>query len=249
MTSWNSDDTPDPYPRQQPPYGQGEQPPPYGQGQQPPYGQGQQPYGPGGQPPYGQQPPPPGYGQYPQAPPPPYSPPPSYGQYPPSGGYAGGPMPPPGPYGAPYGPLSGLPGLPAGMGQRLGGLIIDWLIVGIPSALIGLAFGAYNQSTTNNYQYGSTWGVDLIGLVIGMLYSAYFVGLRTQTLGHRAVGIRVVHPSTGGPIGAGRGALRWLVMAVTGAICTLGYWSPFFDGPRRRGWHDKASNSIAIRAR
>ena len=37
-------------------------------------------------------------------------------------------------------------------------------------------------------------------------------------------------------------------MSITGAICTLGYWSPFFDKERRRGWHDKASNAMAIKA-
>jgi hypothetical protein len=50
------------------------------------------------------------------------------------------------------------------------------------------------------------------------------------------------------PIGFGRALLRWLVLTVTGALCTLGYWSPFFDD-NRRGWHDKASRAIAINSR
>ena len=90
---------------------------------------------------------------------------------------------------------------------------------------------------------------DFFALILGIAYSAYFVGTKTQTLGHRAVGIRVVDANTGGPIGPGRGALRWLVMSVTGAICTIGYWSPFFDSQRRQGWHDKASNAVAIPAK
>lgn len=36
---------------------------------------------------------------------------------------------------------------------------------------------------------------------------------------------------------------------LSGAICMLGYWSPFFDGEHRRRWHDKASNAIAITVR
>ena len=84
---------------------------------------------------------------------------------------------------------------------------------------------------------------------IGVAYSAYFVGMHGQTLGHRAAGIRVVDVNTGGLIGPGRGALRYFVLSVTGAICTLGYWSPFFDSQRRQGWHDKATNSVVIPAR
>jgi uncharacterized RDD family membrane protein YckC len=166
-------------------------------------------------------------------------------------------MPPPtGAYG--YGPPAPVPGgRLAGMGARLGGLIIDWIIVGVPAALLGLAFGAYDKTTTcdafgechSSVHFGSTLSVDLIGLVLGMAYSAYLVGMTGQTVGHRAVGIRIVDANTGALIGPGRGALRWLVMSVTGAICTLGYWSPFFDSRRRQGWHDKATNAVAIPSR
>jgi uncharacterized RDD family membrane protein YckC len=126
--------------------------------------------------------------------------------------------------------------------------------------IIGVATGAFDSSnsktcdvngtcTTSFHISGGSLLLDFLALVLGIAYSAYFVGMKTQTLGHRAVGIRVVDANTGGAIGAGRGALRWLVMAVTGAICTLGYWSPFFDSQRRQGWHDKASNALAIPTR
>jgi uncharacterized RDD family membrane protein YckC len=73
--------------------------------------------------------------------------------------------------------------------------------------------------------------------------------MRGQTLGHRAAGIRVVDLATGALIGPGRAAVRWLVLGVTGAVCTLGYWSPFFDSERRQGWHDKASRSVVVPSR
>jgi hypothetical protein len=38
-------------------------------------------------------------------------------------------------------------------------------------------------------------------------------------------------------------------MVITGAICTLGYWSPFFDAERRQGWHDKAAGSVVVPTR
>lgn len=164
-------------------------------------------------------------------------------------------MPPPGyGYGQPPSPVPG--GRLAGMGPRFGGLILDTLIVGVPSGVIGGLAGAFHRSQTcdafgscnSSFQLSTTWVLDLVALVLGMAYSAYFVGIKTQTIGHRVAGIRVVDINTAAPIGPGRGALRWLVMVLGGAVCTLGYWSPFFDSQRRQGWHDKATSSVAIPA-
>ena len=48
----------------------------------------------------------------------------------------------------------------------------------------------------------------------------------------------------------GRGLLRYLVQSVTGLLCLVGYFSPFFDGAKRnQGWHDKAANDLVVNAR
>lgn len=224
-------------------------PPPYGQqpyGQQPygqqPYGQqpyGQQPYGqqPYGQQPYGQQP----YGQQP------------YGQQP--YGYQGQPMPPPG-YGfAPMAPVPG--GRLASMGARLGGLILDTIIIAIPTVILGALLGGFHSDNTcdsfgnctNSYNFSTSLSVDLIALLISLAYVAYFVGVKTQTPGHRAAGIRVVNVNTGAPIGPGRAMLRQFVLGLSGALCLIGYFSPFFDSTRRQGWHDKSAQAVVIPAK
>jgi uncharacterized RDD family membrane protein YckC len=201
------------------------QPPPYGQ-QPPPYGQppsyGQQPP-PYGQPPYGQQPPP-------------------YGQ-PPSYGYPSGPMPPPGAYGVPaYGAGPGGPAI-AGMGARLGAFIIDWLIISIP---LGGVLGIVAASTDSG---AGNAAVEVISVFAGLLYFGILDGQYGATVGKRAVGIKVIDQRTAGTIGFGRGVVRWLVLAVTGSLCTIGYWSPFFDSSgRRQGWHDKVADDLVIRA-
>jgi uncharacterized RDD family membrane protein YckC len=237
----------------------GEPPPPYGQQPSNPYGSpppayGQQPSNPYGPPPYGQQPPqpygqPPGYPAQPgyQAPPPGYPPPPP--------GYPA--VPPPGyGYGYPQAPVPG--GRIAGMGARFGGLVLDAVILAVPLVIIGAFTGAFSSKRTCNalgtcthsYNFSAGWVLDIVGLVLGVLYSALLVGLQGQTIGHRAAGIRVVDLNTGAVIGPGRAALRWFVMGLTGAVCTLGYWSPFFDGSgRRQGWHDKSANSVVIPSR
>jgi uncharacterized RDD family membrane protein YckC len=140
------------------------------------------------------------------------------------------------------------------MGARLGGLLLDSVILLVPMVLIGIALGAFKTkdtcdafgSCTHSYNFTAGWLFDLVGLVLGIGYSALLVGLQGRTIGHRAAGLRVVDVHTGALIGPGRAALRWLVLSVTGAICTLGYWSPFFDSTRRQGWHDKAANAVVV---
>ena len=208
--------------------------------------------------------PPPGY-QQPTYPPPGYLPPgfqqPSYQQpgYPPPPAQYGQPGYPPYGFGPPPAPVPG--GRLAGMGARFGGLVVDTLILWVPLIIFGASDGAFRSTTTTTcdtfsntctrgtgFNFGTTWTLDILALVLGVAYSALLVGLQGQTLGHRVAGIRVVDPTTGGVIGPGRAALRWLVMSITGALCTLGYWSPFFDSARRQGWHDKAANSVVIPA-
>ena len=100
----------------------------------------------------------------------------------------------------------------------------------------------YTDEKSNKF-----WNIDLQGKRFTVSFGR--IGTQGQTPGHRAARIRVVDVNTGALIGPGRAALRWLVMGVTGAICTLGYWSPFFDSKRRQGWHDKAASSVVIPAR
>lgn len=209
---------------------QGQQP---GYGQQPP-GQGQPPYGqqsPGQQPPgYGQPPPgqgtspygqqPPGYGQQPYAQQP-------YGQ----GGYAAAPA---APYGYNQSPMPGA-GAPAHMGRRFLALLIDGIILGIVNAILRAAVG----------NTGS-----LLSLLIDFAYFGYLIGVRQQTVGMMALGIKVIDAGTGGAIGVGRGLLRYLVQLLTGLLCLVGYFSPFFDGTKRyQGWHDKAARDFVISAK
>ncbi len=209
-------------PPQQPGYGPqpyGQQPPPYGQQ---PYGQqpppyGQQPPPPYGQPPYGQQPPP--YGQQP------------YGQMP---NYAAAPG-----YG--YSPAG--PGAVAGMGARFGALVLDFVIMVVVAYILGFIFlpPGHSNSTSSSLLF------ELVALAVGFGYFGYFLGVRQHTIGMLALHIKVVDANTGGPIGFGRGCLRCLVQGLTGALCTLGYWSPFFDNSgRNQGWHDKAANALVV---
>jgi uncharacterized RDD family membrane protein YckC len=225
---------PDPWgqpPAQQPGYGQspGAGQPGYGQSdpwaQPPGYGQPQQGYG-DPQSGYGQQP---GYGQ-PQGG---YGQQPGYGQ--PQGyGQAPGYYPPAPGYNQPA--VSG--GAIAGMGTRFGAFVIDVVILAVVSIILRVVFGSSEGGRSLS---------TLLQLIVGFGYFGYLIGVRQQTIGMRALNIKVVDANTGGPIGVGRGLLRYLVQGLTGLLCLVGYFSPFFDGTKRnQGWHDKAASDFVV---
>jgi uncharacterized RDD family membrane protein YckC len=171
-----------------------------------------------GQPQYGQ----PQYGQ-PQYGQPQYGQ-PQYGQ----GGFPSAPA---------YG-VAPASGGPAPLGPRLGAYVIDCIIAFIASAIIGGILAVA----------GAAQGFNIAAdLVIGFGYFGYLNGVLQQTIGKRVVGLKVVDVNTGGPIGFWRACLRYLVLGLTGLICLLGYFSPFFDGTKRnQGWHDKASSALVV---
>jgi uncharacterized RDD family membrane protein YckC len=123
------------------------------------------------------------------------------------------------------------------MWRRLGGLIIDGILLNIVSGILSAIFIR-----------NSSLGAGVLDIVIWLGYYALLVGRYGASVGHRAVGLRVVDVNTGGLIGPWRAILREIVLVLTGLLLTLGYWSPFFDSQRRQGWHDKATNAVVIPA-
>ncbi|MDQ6697344.1 MAG: RDD family protein [Actinomycetota bacterium] len=220
-------------------------------------------------PPAGSDQPPPGGFAPPGPPPGQYAPPPGQGYGPPPG--AGGPPPPPGPgYGYPqpggYPPAgqAGYGGPPfAGFGARLGALLIDGLITAIiPGiAVIALIAGPkridHSGCKINDTTYsackvpsGATWAIFGVLMVVGLLFALYYnvvlLGRTGQTVGNRAVGIKVVDKYTGQPVGAGRAFVRLLIRSIaSGALCFLGYLWMLWDGEKQT-WHDKVANSYVI---
>jgi len=216
------------------------------QGPPPPYGE-QQP----GQP-YGQQPGQP-YGQQPGQP---------YGQ--PAQPY--GSMPPP-----PFGAMAGtdqvtLPNVGtvtvASIGQRFVGRLLDFLIVGIPSAIIAFAIIAATasneadriaagESTASGSFYASIFAVAGVLFVLGILYEVGLIATRGATLGKQIAGVKVLRIGDGQLPGWGPSFLRWIIPAVANFVCglltLLVYLSPLFDSSgRRQGWHDKVAKTIVI---
>ncbi|MEU9166043.1 RDD family protein [Streptomyces sp. NPDC048424] len=224
----------------------------------------QEPTPPSGGSPYGSPPPPPGSG----GPPPPPGGPPGG----PGGGY---PPPPPPPYGGgdPYGsggghgmpdPLAGMPPL-ADFGRRLAARIIDVLIVAIPLFLIQLAFGTnrymvetdrgedVSEVITKSYS-GSGLVMTLISIVAYVGYDWWFTRKSGQTVGKKALGLRVAMLNDGSVPSSNAALSRAAVLWLPTLICCFCLWpialvvSILVDKPYKQGLHDKVAKTVVVQA-
>lgn len=219
--------------------GDGQQPDPW---QAPPEGAPSQPAAPPayGQQPYGQPAPPPAYGQpgYPQQPPaygqPTYGQ-PGYGQAPygqaPYGQVPYGQV----PYGQPgYGYPQQPPSAYANWGQRVGAFLID----SVPGFLLGGIFAGAKVMALAVLFY--------IAGIVWALYNAWQGGATGQSVGKKAMGIRLLNEQTGQVIGGGLGIGRYFLHIIDGIPCYLGYLWPIWDS-KRQTFADKILHSVVVK--
>ncbi len=138
------------------------------------------------------------------------------------------PVPPPG--GTPAGPS----GPRADFWYRLGGFLIDGVILYVIGLVIGLIFR------------GNLVSQILISLAAGIAYSVYFIGSGSgQTPGMRLLNIRAVDAVTGGRVDYGRAFIRYLVGIVSQLPCYLGYFWMLWD-PEKQTWQDKVAGTFVV---
>ncbi|NSL42964.1 RDD family protein [Streptomyces sp. 8P21H-1] len=199
------------------PYGQ--QPPPQG-GQ--PYGYPQQPQGQ------------PGYG-YPQQPPQGVPPQPGYG-YPQQPGqqYPGYPA-------APHQQMYG--GMPpyAHWGQRFLATLVDGLVLMV--AYLPLVIGTALGNDSAAAILGLITFVAIVGMAIWMLVQE---GRTGQTIGKKALGIRLLRESDGQPLGVGMAFVRRLAHFLDSIACYLGWLWPLWDS-KKQTFADKVCSSVVVK--
>ncbi|MBA3376011.1 MAG: RDD family protein [Gaiellaceae bacterium] len=120
----------------------------------------------------------------------------------------------------------------ASFGRRLVAYLIDAILLGVVYAVFAAIF---DQAVGSG-----------LSLLIGIAYFGYLEGgHRGQTLGKMALGIRVIDFSSGGPIGYGRGVVRYLGRIISGVVCLLGYLWMLWD-KEKQTWHDKIATSVVV---
>jgi uncharacterized RDD family membrane protein YckC len=120
----------------------------------------------------------------------------------------------------------------ASFGRRFVAALIDGILLGI---LYAVFLAIFDQTAA----YG-------LYLVAGIVYYALLEGGATgQTLGKKALGIRVVDYNGGGSIGYGRGVVRYIGRILSSIPCLLGYLWMLWD-KEKQTWHDKLSTSVVV---
>jgi uncharacterized RDD family membrane protein YckC len=160
-----------------------------------------------------------------------------------SGGYAGYP--------------NGLgvdPSQLASWGQRVGASLIDGLLA--YSLLLPATIYAFSTATRVYDSFGNTVSVNTgagnVALLIGYAWLLVVQianrwtrqGRTGQSLGKRAVGIRLVNEATLQPIGAGNAFLRDVVHIADGFFY-IGYLWPLWDA-KKQTFADKAMRSLVL---
>ena len=146
----------------------------------------------------------------------------------------------------------------AGFWARFGAALLDGLILS-PFTIVAqivLATGkkeikpcSFNASLLCRAPTGSTralYGLILLaGFVAAILYYGFMEGRTGQTVGKRALGVRVLDARTGTPIGVGRAIGRHFGKIISAIPCGLGYLWMLWD-PNKQTWHDKMVGSYVV---
>jgi serine/threonine protein kinase/uncharacterized RDD family membrane protein YckC len=149
--------------------------------------------------------------------------------------------------------LTPLAGASAGFGPRAGARIIDGVLMGAALLLAGLVT---NFTSTDSSGELSDTGVAIIYLVmfgVGLWNSCLKQGGSGQTVGKQLLKIRLVHDTTGAPIGRGMAFARMVVNTFACAFTCflvfpwLNWLWPLWDGERKR-LTDKLLNVAVVTA-
>ena len=125
---------------------------------------------------------------------------------------------------------------------RVVAYIIDAILLGVVSNILGLAIGSADPTTGLNYTGGG------VSFIIGLLYFALLESSeRGATLGKMAVGLRVV-TDQGQRLSLGHALGRYLAKIISGLILGIGYLMVAFTD-RKRGLHDMIAGTLVVKVR
>ena len=119
----------------------------------------------------------------------------------------------------------------ADTGKRFVAYIIDIVVLGIINVVLAIGLKGVGSA---------------LAFLVGIGYFIYFDGSASgQTLGKRAMGIRVVDFQTGGAVGYGKAAIRYVGRIISAIPCFLGYFWAIWDA-QHQAWHDKIAGTVVV---
>jgi uncharacterized RDD family membrane protein YckC len=144
----------------------------------------------------------------------------------------------------------------ASYGARLGGWLIDWLILLVVGIIVTLPFHLWHKSYVvvngvreTHYHVGV--GGILLNAAIVIVYGGLMCGSgRGQTVGMMATSTRAVGADTGAGIGYGRAfgraAFEYVMFLVLFIPWIVDMLFPLWDA-RNQTLHDKVTNTVVIK--
>lgn len=119
----------------------------------------------------------------------------------------------------------------AGFWRRFAAVLIDGILLGVVTVILDVALKGAGS---------------VLSLLVGIGYFVYLEGGPTgQTLGKKAMGIRVISFDTGGPIGYGRAFIRYIGRIVSAIVIYIGYLWMLWDS-EKQCWHDKFASDVVV---
>jgi uncharacterized RDD family membrane protein YckC len=119
--------------------------------------------------------------------------------------------------------------------QRFVAVLVDGILLGIVNQVIAVVLDAPAASF-------------VLSLAIGIGYYGTMEGGPTgQTIGKKVMNIKVVRATSGGELGFGGGAVRYLARFPSAFVCLLGYFWMLWDDERQT-WHDKIAGTYVVPA-
>jgi uncharacterized RDD family membrane protein YckC len=121
--------------------------------------------------------------------------------------------------------------------------------MGILAMSLGFQSYGFVFSTETLTEVTGTFVIScyIMTILLNVMYFTYFHGTTGQTLGKKALGLKVVQ-STGEPMTLGIAFLRWVGYIISGLIFYLGFIWIAFDR-KKQGWHDKIAGTCVIKIR
>jgi uncharacterized RDD family membrane protein YckC len=108
----------------------------------------------------------------------------------------------------------------------------------VDGIVLSLVYVVFNAFMSENM-------ASLLNFLAGIAYYTYLEGSSGQTLGKKALGIRVVDIAGGGSIGYGRAFIRYIGRIVSAIPLFLGYFWMLWD-KEKQTWHDKFASSVVV---
>jgi len=119
----------------------------------------------------------------------------------------------------------------AGFFRRFGAALLDAILIGIVNVILEVALKGIGYA---------------LAVLVAITYYTYLEGGASgQTIGKRALGIRVISLDSGGPIGYGRAFIRFIGRYVSAIVILIGYFWMLWD-KESQCWHDKFAGDVVV---